>query len=251
MQREQFRESDEVGTIIGRHVDKIFHLFLEFGLRGDLAHLELHGRDTHRLWQPVMRGLRDQLGIRCQRIFPEHMHRMAARRRVARHIVLQDADWHKALVQLKIDHWIAKLLVDYGRHIICRFGIFAFAPGIAGHPPAKDDSLQAEMLAQFPADPVETQADAQSPVIRIHADLHAIENLAIGVVARSETATGNFGPAVRPARGSLGNLERGAMTDDLAFIFGDQLPFGKIVDLATDLLGRVIFALAINLAGQG
>ena len=41
------------------------------------------------------------------------------------------------------------------------------------------------------------------------------------------------------------------MADDLAFIFRDQLAFGKVVDLATDLLGRIIFALAVDLAGQG
>jgi len=41
------------------------------------------------------------------------------------------------------------------------------------------------------------------------------------------------------------------MADNLAFIFRNQLAVSKIVDLAADLLGRVILAFAIYLAGQG
>jgi len=251
LQGEQFRKCHEVGAIISRHVDKIFDLFLEFGLRGDLAHLELDGRHAHRLRQPVMRRLGEQLGIGGERIFPEHMHRMATRRGVARHIVLQHADRNESLVQLKIDHRIPKLLVDHGSQIVRRVGIFALAARIAGHPSAKNDPFQPEMLAQFPADLVETQADTQPTVIRVDADFHAVENLAIGIMASGKAASGNFGPAMGPACGFLGNLEGGAMADNLAFIFRDQLPLGKIVDLAAHFLGRVILALAIDLAGQG
>ena len=41
------------------------------------------------------------------------------------------------------------------------------------------------------------------------------------------------------------------MADDLAFIFGDQLPVCEIIDLTAHFLGRIAFAFAVNLAGQG
>jgi hypothetical protein len=198
-----------------------------------------------------MRCLRHQLGFGCQRVLPEHMHRIAAGRLVGRHIILQYPERDKALVQLEIYHGIAKLLVDHGGQIIDRIGIFALAPGIAGQAPAKDNALQPEMLAQFTSHLVEAQADPQPPVIRVDADFHAIENFAIWVMPRSKAATGYFRPAMRRAGGFLRDLEGRAMADNLAFIFRDQLAIGEIVDLAAHFLGCIAFALAVNLARQG
>ena len=138
MQREQFREGYEIRAIIGGNIDKIFHLLFKFGLRSDFAHLELYGRDTNRLRQTVMRTLGHKLRFDRQRIFPEHMDSIAAGRFVGRHVVFQDAERHEALVQLKIDHRIAELLVENRGQIIGRVGKFALAPLIAGQSAAKD-----------------------------------------------------------------------------------------------------------------
>ena len=104
------------------------------------------------------------------------------------------------------------------------------------------------MLAELAADLVETQPNAQTPVIRIDTDFHAVEDLAVRIMPRGKAAAGDFSPAMCSTSGFLGDLECRAMADNLAFIFRDQLAIGEIIDLAAHFLCGIAFALAVNLA---
>jgi hypothetical protein len=182
-----------------------------------------------------------------QRIGPEHQHGIAAAVAITGQIIGEDALGLEALYDLEIDHGIAQLPLGHCVKIGLRIGIVPATTRITGQAAAKGDALQLEILAQFLALAIKTLADAQAAEIRIDADFHAVEDIAIGIMTGPEAVAGDFAPAVRRKGGLLRNDQGRAMTDDGALIVGDELAFGKVVDLAPDMRGGHRLRPAIDL----
>src|SRR3546814_4917207 len=122
-----------------------------------------------------------------------------------------------ALIDLEIDHRIAELLVEHRAQIGFGLGIFAAAAGVARHAAAKGDALKFERLAQLLPLAVEALADAKPPIVGIDAHLHAIEDVAIGVVAGAEAAAADRRPAMVGPRRRPGHAPRRAEADAQAY----------------------------------
>ena len=69
-------------------------------------------------------------------------------------------------------------------------------------------------------------------------------------MATAEAIAGDRRPVVRRQRNRFVDPGRGAVADDRAFQHGDELPIGKVVDLAADLAGTVIVQPGIGTADQ-
>ncbi len=150
---------------------------------------------------------------------------------VVRIVIPDHADRLEALGQVKLDHVVADAPVEHRLQIILSGAILLLAPRKARHPAAEDDAFQPPFLAQAAADIVEPLADAQTAIAGIDANAHAIEIIAVRIVAGGEAVPGDLVPAMRRQRSIAADDEGGAMADNFIPELGDELPFGKIIDL--------------------
>ncbi len=147
-------------------------------------------------------------------------------------VFVQDADRFEIVRVMEADRGIAQFPVGDRREVVGGVRIGAPPLGVARHAPAEHDALQAEMFAQCAPRLVQPLADAQPPVAGIDADLHAVEPVAVRIVARGKPVAGDFVPAVRRHRRGFVDNEGRAVADDLAVELGDELAVGKGDDLA-------------------
>ena len=184
LQREQFREDDEIAAVIGSDVDEIFDLVLEGRPVVDFAHLQLHRGDAHRICHGQRIGGLVRAGaFDIERVAPDHVRCVAERIVVVGVIFVEDADRLEIVGHMKADRGIAQLAVCHGREIVGGVRIGAPPLRVARHAPAEHDALQAEMFAQCAPRFVQALADAQPPVGGVDTDLHAVEPVAVRIVA--------------------------------------------------------------------
>ena len=223
LQREQLRKHREVRLVVGDHIDEILDLLLANLERGERALLILNGCHAHGL-QAARRGAGDYHRVlRHLRVAPDHMRRKAARFMIERQIIGQDADRLEAVANLKADHRIAQFPRLHQFEIFLRRADRVPAPRQFRHAPGKHDALQPQVLAQLLSLVVEALTDAQAAKFGIDADVHAVEPVALGIVARGEAAAGDRRPVMRFERHHARNPERDAIADDIVFIDRDEL----------------------------
>src|SRR3546814_4645406 len=116
----------------------------------------------------------------------------------------------------------------------------------AGHASAEDDALQLKPFGQRPARLIEPLADAQPPPALVDCHFNSIEPVAGRVVAAAEAVAADGLPVMRAQRHILVDARGGAIADDLVLEHGDELAFGKVVDLAPDHSGAVIAHVRID-----
>ena len=175
LQREEFREGDEIGAVVGGDVDEILDLLLELVDRTDPPHLELHGRNAHPFGQGRIPEARLRLDrFLRQRIAPEHLRRVAAGFEILRHVILQYTENLEALTQLEGQDRIAQLGVLHGAHIVASIGILLGEALIARDAAAEHDALQLVPLAEILAHLVETLTDPQAAEFGIDDHVHAV-----------------------------------------------------------------------------
>jgi hypothetical protein len=189
---------------------------------------------TARCWNWILRAHRARgrgflIGVR---IAPEHVRGVAEAFTVGREVVLQDADRLITIVEPERRHLVADAPGDDGVQIVARVGVFSAAPGQAGHAPAKHDALELELFDQTLARIVEALADPPAAPLRIDADLHPIEPLALRVVPGGIAAAGDLHQGVLAERGGLIDPEAGGIADDQIIHGDDELPVRERVDLA-------------------
>ena len=182
--------------------------------------------------------------VRHLRIAPDHQHGVAAQFVVAGQEVGQDADRLEAVAHLEADHRIALLAFLDQFQVALRRTHRPRAPRIVRHPAAEDDALEPQMLAQLAPLVVEPLADALAAQAGIDDHVHAVEPVALGIVAGGIAAPGDGRPVVRRHRHVGGNAKRRAVADDPALEHRHELAFGKLVQMPAQLRRRVGAGLA-------
>ena len=142
---EHFREDAEIGAIVRADIDEILHIALKRLQRGDRAHLELHGRNPHRVQRtPAQRPVPFHIGG----VAPDHQSRAAVAVDVFGQIAAQHALGFKAHAHLEIGDRIAHLARHHRFKIIFRIRVEFALAAIAGQAPAEHDAFQPSILAQ-------------------------------------------------------------------------------------------------------
>ena len=119
---------------------------------------------------------------------------MATGFKILGHVVPQDPNDFKSLAELEAQHRIAQFRSLDGLYIFEGVGIFLLVALVAGNPATKEDAFQLQPLAKVLAHLVETLADPQAAVFRIHNHIHAIQHVAFRIMPGGKSPAGDLVP---------------------------------------------------------
>ena len=160
------------------------------------------------------------------------MHGIAERVLVLREIVGQQAQDLEAVAHLEAQHGIALTVLPDLLDVGVRAVETAYAAGERRQASAEDDPLGPPGAGELLAFVVETLADARATMVGIDTDLHPVEIVAVGIMARGIAAAADLAPGMGLQGVLAVDEEGGAITDDGPIVFGHELAFGEVVDLA-------------------
>ena len=248
LDREQLGEDHEVRLGVRGLLHEVGHDLGELVEGVDRALAVLNGGDTHRgrALQVHMRVADHVLTVLVFRVAPEQVGAVAHGGLVRRQVVRHHPEELIALIELKAQHRVADLLVYHRLDIGLGAAVFLVTPFEARQPPGKDDALEPELHAQRFALAIEPLADAQAAGFRVHADLVAVEIVAVGIVRGAVTVAGDPCPGMRAHDLILRQAQRRAVADHGVFVDRDQLAFREVVDLAAQLVERVIVEVGVG-----
>jgi hypothetical protein len=249
LQGEQFREHHEVAAVVGGDVDEVLDLARELAEVGDPALLVLHGRHPHARRNPSRLLLAaDHRVLRALGVAPDQAHAMAERGLVGGQVAGEHARRLETVAQLERERGVARALVDHRVDVVLDALISLELARQPRQPPDEHDPAQVQRFAQPLAAVVQPAADAHPAELGVDADLHPVQPVAVGVVARGEAAAGDLAPGMRRHRQRLVDAERGAVPDHPAVVLGHELAFREMAELAAQHLRRV--AVSIDPPGQ-
>ncbi len=110
---------------------------------------------------------------------------------------------------------------------------------IPWHAAAKHNALEPYHPAKLAPRLVKPLAYAEAVVSWINANFGAVKHVAVWIVARAEAAAGDLVLGMLPQRRGFIDNAGGAIANDLILIFGNKHAFGKVIDLAKNLGGRI------------
>ena len=250
LHREVFGKHHEVGFVVGHRVDEVAHDVGEFIERADGPLQVLHGGHADGGRAAVCRRVGAGHVLPGVRVAPDHVRGRAARFGVGLQVFRQHAQKLEALPQLKIHHLVANLT---GNHRATVFAVAADLFGaarVARQATAENDAVETQIDAQLAPRRVEALGQAPATKRRVNRHFIAVQHIAIFVVRRAEAVAGDLGPGMGPHRLVFGDDDGGAVADHRAVEFGNQMAFGKVVELSAQLVQRVAGLRRVGLLHQ-
>src|SRR5690606_32377788 len=198
-QGEEFGEQDEVGAVVGSHVDEVLDLADELVEALYRARLQLAGGDANAFHAAGDAEL-SALVLVDERVAPDQVHAVAARTTVFGQIAAEQPDRLKPVGELKAQDRIVDAAGDDLFDVVLRPSDTAHKARVVRHAPAEDDAFALQRFGKRAALLVEAAADAGAAHLGIDAHLVAVEPVAVRIVARTVAVAGDLVPAVRPQR---------------------------------------------------